>query len=434
MSFQSLDEAVDRRSSTLQNGARVVTVRMPAVHRATVVVYARVGSRHETVRTNGLSHMVEHMIFRGSKRLPDATAYAEAIEKIGGSLYAETGIDYSLYQVNIPPDQIESAVELLGDVFTAPRFADLEIEKRIIREEILEDHDEDGRDVNVDNLARAAAWPNHPLGFRITGTAQNVARFRERHVRNHFGRFYGARNLVLCAAGAIDHDRALRAMRRAFRRIVSGRRSKAPAPPEGGRASKVVTVQSPGSQTSVEALWRSLPDGDPDFPALLCLMRIIDDGLSTRLHRRVVDELGLAYYVSAGLEAFEDAGALEVQAQVAHENAPRIVEEILRMFDELRRYPVGAEELDKAKHRYYWDLQASLDEPDAMAGWFGGGELLHRVQPLDRRLAKVLATTREDLTRVAARVFDRKRLTVAAVGDLHDGRKGKIRRIVENYS
>lgn len=401
-------------------------------HRAVVVVYARVGARYETPATNGLSHLVEHMIFRGSRRYPDATAYAEAIERIGGTLYAETGIDYSLYQVSIPPSEVEGAIELLGDVFCGPRFADLAVEKQIIREEILEDLDESGCDINVDNLARATAWPKHPLGFRIIGTLQNLERFTVEDIRAHFERFYGARNLIVCVAGAVKRERVRQAALRAFRDLPAGKPSRS-MPPRRARTVRVATVHSVGSQTAIEVLAQALSESDPDYPALICLMRVLDDGLSTRLHRRIVDELGLAYSISAGLEAFVDTGALEISAQVAHENVPRIVSEILALFEELRTRPITAAELDKAKHRYRWDLEASKDDPEAMAGWYGGGALFGRAVSLKRRLCQVMAVKPTDIYRVARRVLTGKRLTIAAVGDLRKGRLAKLKRIAHAY-
>ncbi|MEK6607381.1 MAG: pitrilysin family protein, partial [Myxococcota bacterium] len=411
----------------------MTTVAMPGLHRAVVTVFARVGARNETRRTSGLSHLVEHMIFRGTERYPDATSFAIAIERIGGSLHAETGLDASLYQVSIPPEEVLGAIELLGEVFRAPRFADLEIEKRIIREEILEDHDETGHDVNVDNVARAAAWPNHPLGFRITGPPENVERFDLRDVRGHFARFYGACNLVVCAAGDIEAGRVRAAVTRAFGRLARGKPSRVRPPTDGQRLPRFAFVQSPGSQTSIEAFVRAIPESDPDYLALVLLTRVLDDGLSTRLHRRIIDELGLAYFVSAGLEAFSDAGAFEVQAQVAHDNAPRMLVEVLRLFQDLRARPVGADELDKAKRRYQWDLLVSLDDPDTMAAWFGGAEFFREPETFAQRSARIDRVTQADLQRAANRVLDRRRLTVAVVGDLRRGRLRELRRLALSY-
>ncbi|MGH2669655.1 MAG: M16 family metallopeptidase, partial [bacterium] len=197
------------QKATLENGLTVVTIELPHLHRATVVVYARVGARYETPSSSGLSHFTEHMLFRGTRRHPDAFQLSDAIERAGGTLYAETGIDYSLYQLSLHPDMVPEAVALLGEVFREPRFVDIEVERRIVLEEILESLDQHGRETNVDTLARRALFPRHPLGYAITGPPHNVRRFRLGDVRRHFGRFYGASNLVLCLSGAIRHRSGL---------------------------------------------------------------------------------------------------------------------------------------------------------------------------------------------------------------------------------
>jgi len=189
----------------LANGLRVVTVETPYLHTATLCLYVRAGSRYETVQSNGLSHFVEHMLFRGSSQFPDSLALNRAIEELGGTLYAETGRDYSLYQIPLNAQDIERGLAILGDLFSTPAFRDIDLERQIILEEILEDLDDRGRNVNVDDLSRAVAWDGHPLGYTITGPLKNVRRFRADDVRRHFERFYGAENMVLCVAGPLSH-------------------------------------------------------------------------------------------------------------------------------------------------------------------------------------------------------------------------------------
>src|SRR5689334_18201877 len=157
----------NRHKDLLGNGLRVVTVELPHLHSASVVMYARVGSRYESPADNGLSHFLEHMLFRGTERLPDAFLLNHAIEALGGTLYAETGRDYSLYQISLHPETLVDGIRLFGEIFCTPSFSDLEVERRIILEEMLEDDDEDGRLINIDDIARATVWPDHPLGYRI---------------------------------------------------------------------------------------------------------------------------------------------------------------------------------------------------------------------------------------------------------------------------
>jgi predicted Zn-dependent peptidase len=421
------------RKTVLPNGLTVVTIELPHLHRATVVVYARVGSRYESEATSGLSHFTEHMLFRGTRRHPDAFELSDAIERAGGTLYAETGIDYSLYQLSLHPDRVADAVALLGEVFAEPRFADLEVERRIVLEEILETLDAHGRETNVDTLARRALFPAHPMGYAITGSPRNVRGFRLGDVRRHFARFYGAENLVLCVSGAIRHREAIGWARRAFSKVPRGLRAGTTTPPDGQREPKWTYVRSPGSQTVVQVLLRGLPEDHPDWTALVLLSRTLDDGLSARLHHRICDELGLAYHVSASLEPFVDTGLFELNAQAAHENALPLLREMFDIIRSFRTRPVPALELEKVKDRYRWDLEASFDDPDAMAGWFGGGELFAPVPTFEQKIRDASAVTPKDLMRVAQNVLRPDRTAVACVGDLDPRTRRRVQRLVREH-
>ena len=150
----------------LPNGLDVVTVVTPHLHAAAAGLYVRTGSRYETAKTNGLSHFVEHMLFRGSAGFPSSFALNHAIEERCGMLCGETGRDYSLYQVELHPRELGEVLRIVGDLFTSPLFSDIELERAIVLEEILEDFDERGQRVNIDDVGRADAWPDHPLGDR----------------------------------------------------------------------------------------------------------------------------------------------------------------------------------------------------------------------------------------------------------------------------
>src|SRR5262245_2102752 len=162
---------------TLPNGLRVVLVPQPSVHRAVAALYLRVGSRFETPADNGVSHFLEHMVFRGTSSLPTAHDQALAFERLGGTLYAATHVDHGLMSVALPPRNLTPVLDLLGQVTVEPRFSDIEIERGIVREEILEDLDDDGRDIDADNLSRALIYDKHPLGYTITGGIDALGRF-----------------------------------------------------------------------------------------------------------------------------------------------------------------------------------------------------------------------------------------------------------------
>ena len=197
-------------SLTLGNSLRVRLVPLPHLQSATVSFFIRVGSRYETARTNGLSHFLEHMLYRGTAVHPAANELNLAIERLGGTLDATTHVDFTSYFLSLPPEAIANGVELLGEVLQQPLLTELRTEKQIIREEILEDLNEEGEQIDVDNVSRRLLYPDHPLGFTILGPLDNLDGFETEDLRRHHSSHYTACNSVLCVTGAFDaaRDRA----------------------------------------------------------------------------------------------------------------------------------------------------------------------------------------------------------------------------------
>jgi predicted Zn-dependent peptidase len=407
----------------LPNGLRLVTVELPHLHSAALVVYAKVGSRYESPGDNGLSHFLEHMLFRGSACHPSSYALNFAIEDLGGTLYAETGRDYSLYQISLDPAHLADGIAILGDIFGAPAFTQLELEREIILEEINEDLDEGGRDVNLDDLARQLAFPGHPLGQKITGPTANVERFDVDDCRRHFGRFYGARNLIFCVAGPVERDAVVRMAAPVLDALPPGERAASEPPGPLGGGPHFAYVEDKAAQTEVQILFRALPESHPDFVALQALGRVLDDGMSTRLHYTLCDQLGLAYYVSSAIEPYHDAALFELEGAAAHGKLNELVGGMLGLLDKLRTEPVSDKELAKAKRRYRFDLAQAFDDANAMAGWFGGTELFYPPPSYEAKVERMEAVTAADIQRAAAHVLQPDGLVVAASGGLSERQK-----------
>jgi predicted Zn-dependent peptidase len=417
----------------LRNGLRVCTIETPHLHSSVVALYVRAGARYERASTNGLSHFVEHMLFRGSDRFPSSLALNRAIEERGGTLYAETGRDYSLYQVALHPREVGGALDVLGDLFTAPRFSDIERERSIIVEELLDDLDDRGRNLNLHDLSRQLAWAGHPLGLPVIGPMANVRRFGVGDVRRHFRRFYGARNMVLCVAGPIDRARVVTLAAQAFSRVPPGRRA-TPRParvPLGGPRLRFVYDDS--SQVQMHLLFHGLPEWDPDFFALGMVLRLIDDGMSTPLHYRVCDQKGLAYHVGAGLESLHDASVVEIEATCSPKKAPALAEEVLAILAELKDRPAPEDALAKAKRRALAELETSFDDIDGLAGWFGGTELFFRPWSHAQRAARIAAVSASDVVRAARRVLQPRRMCLVTVGATSAPVTAQLRRLVRGF-
>ena len=419
--------------SLLANGLRLVAIETPHLHTASIALYARVGARYETRRTNGLSHFVEHMLFRGSRLFGSSYELNYAIESVGGTLYAETGRDYSLYQIPLHPAELPRGLEIMGDLFAAPVFSDIELERKIIIEEILEDLDEDGRNVNVDDLSRATIWGAHPLGFPITGPLSNVKRFQTEDVRAHFGEFYGARNMVLCLAGPLSHEKVAPLAAAAFSQLPPGRRARPLPARVRGVGPRFRSRHNESAQTHVQLVWEGVPDSDRDYVALSALSRILDDGMSTRLHYQICDQKGLAYQVSGGIEPLHDTALLEVDAACAPAKLPALVTEALSLLAGFRTERVRDEDLAKAKRRYRGDIEAGYDDLDGLSGWYGGTELFYKPRSHADRVRRFEAVTADEIQRVARRVLDRRRLTVAVVGALSPSVARRVRAAIRAY-
>jgi predicted Zn-dependent peptidase len=410
-----------------------VTVETPYLHTASICLYVRAGSRYETPAENGLSHFVEHMLFRGSSRYPDSLALNRAIEELGGTLYAETGRDYSLYQIPLSARDIPRGLEILGDLFSTPQFRDIDLERQIILEEILEDLDDRGRNVNVDDLSRSVAWESHPLGYTITGPLKNVRRFREQDVRRHFKRFYGAANMVLCVAGPLSHERVAKAAGKAFAGVPKGSRRRPEAPKPGGRGPRFRSVYNESAQAQVQLVFHALPETDPDYQALRALVRVLDDGMSTPLHYQICDQKGLAYSVAGSLHSYHDAALLEIDAACAHPKLPELVVESLAILKRFRDEPVAEVDLAKAKHRFLNDLESCYDDLDSLCGWFGGTELFYRPRSQEQRAKELARVKPEHIRRVAQRVIRPENLNVAIVGSMDAALTRKVSKIVREF-
>jgi predicted Zn-dependent peptidase len=427
-----LDPSVE--TTTLANGLSVTTVALPHLHTAVCALFIKVGARFEQPKDNGLSHFVEHMLFRGTERYPTSLALNTAVERLGSTLHAETGRDYTLFQLALEPEYVQQGIELLGELLTKPRFSDIELERTLILEEINEDYDEQGNEINADDIARGLAFENHPLGQRIIGPRTNVERFSIKDVRRHFDAFYGATNATLCVAGPVAHAQVVDAAGRALTQMPRGTRVEVPAAPPLDPGPRLRHVSDAGSQTSLAVLFRAIPELDPKYVALVALLRVLDDGMSTRLHYTLADQKGLAYSIHAAIEPLADAALFEVTGATANAKVPSLVKELLALLNGLRAGQVTDDELAKARVRYRYETLASIDDAAAMAGWFGGTALYYSPPPLSERLAAMTHVKIDDVVEVAREVLAPDHLVLAAVGTLSRARLGELRSIVNDWS
>lgn len=407
----------------LPSGLRVVTVEAPHLHTAMLATYVRVGSRHEREENNGVSHFLEHMFFRGSKRYPDTLKMNARVEAAGGNLNGITARDHGYYYTPIHPSHLKVGVSVLGDMLTRPRFACFEVEREIILEEMLDEVDERGRDIDLDNLSKAALFSGHPLSLKIAGTPGSVKRLTRRQLWRHLERHYVAENLVFAASGQVRREEVLELVERAFRALPAGARSTEQAPEKPPPGPRLQLVEHQEAQTELRLNFLCAPEPHPDFPALQLIRRVLDDGLSSRLPFQVVEKRGLAYAVHASLEAFHDVGIFEVEGASAPGKAGQVITEMCRTLAELCEKRIAEGELARAKQRHRILLEFSQDSTGELAGWYGGTELFRRPESFEQRCRLIEAQTSGQLLEVARRTFRKENLTLVAVGPRTGARK-----------
>jgi predicted Zn-dependent peptidase len=381
-----------------------------------VALYVRAGSRHETPARNGVSHFLEHLFFRGSEGYPDSVAMNAAVEAVGGNLNGVTARDHGCYYTPLHPASLATGLAILGDLVRRPLLKEMEVEREVILEELLDEVDPAGRDIDPDNLVKRLVFGSHPLGLKIGGTRETVRALRPRHVRAHLERFYTGENLVLAVAGPVRHDEVLELAFEHLGALPRGTRSVDRPPPPWPEGPLLEVRDHDEAQVDLTMAFPCPPERHPDHPAMLCIRRILDDGLSSRLPFEVVERRGLAYALHCGLDTFVDAGMLVIDGACAPRKLHRVVAEILRVLAGLAAAPVPAEELSRVQRRHRMTLAFSLDSPADLAGWYGAGEVLSSPEGFEARCRRVEAVTPADVQRVAAATFRSSRLAAVMVG------------------
>ena len=370
------------------------------------------------------------MIYRGTQRVPSAHAVNLAFERLGGSLYASTQVDYGIFSLTLPPESLDEACALFGEVLAQPAFLDIDIEQGIVLEEILEDLDDEGRQVDADNLSRALIYRDHPLGFTITGDEAHVRVVRRGALRRWHQEHY---------VGRQRRPRVLRRGRRGRRRCAWRSATSAALPARRARDGCAAPARAEEAAPA-DRRERLEPDRAPRVPArvrrgrtrcrpaLDVLMRLVDDGMSTRLYHRLCDARGLCYDVSAGYDGYEDDGVVDFAAGVQHKRARHGDARDPRRCS--RSSPATGpteEELEKARRRIAWDARAMADSAEEAGAFFAAGLLFDRFADAGGARRGAARASRRDDVRAAARELARpERLNVVAVGLLEDGEDERL--------
>jgi predicted Zn-dependent peptidase len=388
----------------LENGLLVATVPLPHVSRAHVGVCFRGGPSHEDDESWGLSHVVEHMVFRGTRAHASPRAVGLAADRFGGDLDGATYRDRVIYDTRADPERIDDAVSLLSEIVVRPRFVDVETEKQVIREELLDALDDDGQEIDADNVVFREAFGGRPLARSIDGTLDTLQSFDRRRIARFHRDAYGASHGVVVAAGRVTHREVLTSARRAFRDLKTGQGPMPPSPPsKSARRSVLHEVRTDASQTTVRLLFTVPGAKSPWRHALAMLTRILDDGPAARFPSRLIDGMGLAYELWATLDLYAHEGAFEIGAVVAHDRVGELVTEIVRELTSLRRRVPKARELETVRARAARDVRDFRDHPGHVVDAVARSLVLGLPFDLDEDLRALQNVSGENVKEVAQR-------------------------------
>lgn len=422
------EPALPTTAQRLPNGLVVVAVPRPAAATAYLALDVLVGSRHESVADGGLTHFLEHMVFQGCPSQPDADAVNAAAESMGSVFDACTGREVTRLEHHMDPAHLADSARLLAELAAEPRFNDIESERAIILEEALDEFDEHGKLVDGETLSRLGLWPDHPLGRSIIGPRDNIKRFGLEDLRRHHQRYYGAANMVLTVVGPQD-EASLRAAVAPFGRLPTGVRS---APPPVGEAPKgplVELVEDGRSQCECRLAVRTPGREAPGAAALAVLRHALDDGLSSRLHRRLGGELGLAYDLWASWERYTDTGVFEIGANVSPAKVEQFIEEAQGLLVGLAERPPTGEELDRVRFRARWALRMHADAAEGLADLYGLPWLYQNDPPSPASwLAAVEKVDPPALAAAAQTLLNAEQRMICVVGPLDKGVRRTLRR------
>jgi len=412
------------RRTVLPNGLIVLTERMDHLRSVAMGVWIKSGSRCEPAETNGISHFVEHMLFKGT-RSRTAQHIAREMDSIGGNLDAFTGKETICFNVKSLSDHVPIALDVLADLVLNPVFAptDIERERGVILEEIK--IDEDNPDVLVQELFTQNFWTGHPLGWPILGTTETVGRLDQKLLFDYHGdRFHGG-NMVFSAAGNLEHDEFVAEVVGKFSALAGGSTlSEMPAPAPTARI--VMRNKKSLEQVQICLGVPAPPITDENRYAALILNTVLGGGMSSRLFQTIREERGMVYSIYSDLSPYRDTGTLCVYAGTSAGKALDVVELIMAELRKLKEAPLTEEELKRAKDQLKGNLLLGLESSTARMANLARQEMyFHQFFTVDELIARVDEVDAAQVQAMARRLFDPEHIAVTLLGRLNGVKLGR---------
>jgi predicted Zn-dependent peptidase len=400
----------------LPNGLTLITESIPHLRSVAVGVWLRRGSRHETAEQSGISHFIEHMVFKGTTNR-SAERIAAEVDSIGGHMDAFTAKEYASFHLKVLDEHLPIALDILGDIVLHPLFdaGEMAKERKVIFEEI--NMVEDTPDDLVMELFTEAFWPDHPLGRPILGNKTSLEAFDRDDLAAFFREVYTPENLVIAAAGHAEHAQVLDLVTRHFGGL-SGSGTRGPVSPPEPAGGVVLRSKKELEQVHLCLGTPAHSHAHPDRYAAYVLNTVLGGSMSSRLFQNVREKRGLAYSISSGVTAYSDAGHLTVYAGTSLDSVDEVLRLVVAEFRGMVEGPLPEAEVRRAKDHLKGSLMLSLENSGSRMSHLARQEIYFRRQlTVDELLGSIEAVTVEDVARVAREIFAGK-LALSVLGDL----------------
>lgn len=412
------------QKTTLDNGIRVVTANMPHARSISASIFLATGSRYENKTNMGISHFLEHILFKGTARRPTSRELSEAIEGVGGILNGETDKELTVYWCKVARPHFPIALDVLTDMIQHSKFDATEIDKerQVIIEEINRSKDSPAQ--QVDQITDEILWPHHPLGEDIAGNRETVSHMTRDNMIDYLSRQYAPSNAVFAIAGDIEHEETVEAI---IKSTVDWKSISHPDTylPYNPQLNPRLRIEK--RDTEQVHLCLALPGVsffDPRRYHLDLLNVVLGGGMSSRLFVEIRDKLGLAYALYSYIDHYLDSGAVIVYAGVELKNLEIAINAILEQLVRLKNELIPDAELTKAKELSKGRILLRMEDSHAVAGWIGGQETLTGKILSDEEVVTIIdSITAEDIRNAASGLLTADSLRLAVVGPVSDGEK-----------
>jgi predicted Zn-dependent peptidase len=413
-----VDELRNVKRTVLPNGLTIITEQMQHIRSVSIGIWVKTGSRHEDPEANGITHFLEHMVFKGTRNR-SAEDIARQIDSIGGNMDAFTAKECICFNVKVLDEHMPLALEVLSDLVLNPVFDEKEIarERGVILEEIK--MDEDNPDYLVHEIFTQSFWKDHPLGKPILGTKDTVRRFEQPLVFDYWSRRFYPGNLIVCAAGHVDHDRFMELVAQRFQSLPEAHNGFHEAPPKV-RSRIIMRNKKSLEQVQICLGVPSHSIAHEQRFASYILNTLLGGGMSSRLFQKVRERQGLSYAIYSELSPYRDTGCLSVYAGTSRENAPKLVRSVVNEFRDLKAQQVANDELRRAKDQLKGSLLLSLESSTARMSNLARQEMYfsHFID-FDEIIQRVEAVTADDLIALANNYFHGDSIALTVLGNLN---------------